>query len=206
MALLEDALDLLLPGVCCFCGDGSRQTPSICDPCAGALPRNLVCCPRCANPLPTRGLCPECLRNRHCFGSTISPFLYTDAARELVSSAKFLRDLSAVACIGHLLARHIASVSDCLPDVVIPVPLHATRLRQRGYNQALEMSKVISRYVPIKINGQVCRRIRSTAAQSSLDGLAERRRNVRRAFVIDEVPAGAEHVALVDDVMTAIIP
>ena len=192
----------MLPDICSFCGDQTGLTPAICDACVSTLPRNDVCCPRCANPTPSRGLCPECLNGRPRFANTLSPFLYVDATRALVSSAKFHRNLGAAACMGHLLGRHVAEMIDTLPDVVVPVPLHTSRLRVRGYNQALEMTRVIKHYLPVSVRPGLCQRIVPTVAQSSLESLTLRRRNVRRAFSVRNVPAGTNQVVLVDDVMT----
>lgn len=202
MLKLKDALDFLLPGVCRFCGDRTRVIPGICDPCARVLPRNRVCCPRCANPTPAPSLCPECLVKPPYFSKTVCPFLYADATRELVSSAKFLRDLSALASMGHLLGSHLATFTHTRPDVVIPVPLHPTRLRARGFNQAMEIAKVITRYVPVEVDTRICKRLFATVPQSSLKNLKERRRNVRGAFTTGRIAAGIQRVALVDDVMT----
>ena len=202
MLKLKDALDFLLPGACSFCGDNTREIPGICNPCALALPKNLVCCPRCANPTPTPGLCPQCLVKPPRFSNAVCPFLYADATRELISSAKFLRDLSALASMGHLLGRHLALVAHTLPDLVIPVPLHPARLRARGYNQAMEITKVVARYIPVVIDTKICERLVPTLAQSSLTSVKERRRNVRRAFSTGKIANGVQHVALVDDVMT----
>lgn len=202
MGKLHDLLRFVLPDICSCCGDETHLTPGLCDPCVQTISRNVVSCRYCANPLPNPGVCPACLIASPGFDVTIGPFLYDDTARALVSSAKFHRDLGALACMGHLLGRHIASVVDKLPDVVIPVPLHVSRLRQRGYNQAIEMTKVIRRYVPISIDTRSCTRIVPTAAQSGLQTLSHRRRNVRHAFAIGKMPAEVDHVALVDDVMT----
>lgn len=202
MDKLEVALQCLLPDICAFCGDETRLIPGICTPCHTALPRNDICCPRCANPTPLPRLCPECLINRPRFTTTISPFLYTDAIRSLVTSAKFHHDLRATASIGHLLGRHIASVVDTLPDVIVPVPLHRARLRERGYNQAVEITKVIQRYVPVPIQTSFCRRNIATDVQSSLKNVALRHKNVHGAFEVSKIPNAIHHVVLVDDVMT----
>ena len=88
-----------------------------------------------------------------------------------------------------------------LPDCLIPVPLHPTRLRQRGYNQALEIARPLSTRLQIPLEIDAVRRIRATPAQALLP-LKERARNVRGAFVARRRFDG-QRVAIVDDVMTS---
>ncbi|HET8700060.1 MAG TPA: hypothetical protein VFL97_00110 [Nitrococcus sp.] len=83
-----------------------------------------------------------------------------------------------------------------MPDAVIPVPLHPRRLRQRGFNQALE----IARRLDIPLAAQMVRRTRPTAAQSRL-GVRERRSNTRGAFAVT-ISRLPRHIAVLDDVLT----
>ncbi len=88
-----------------------------------------------------------------------------------------------------------------LPAALLCVPLHESRLRERGYNQALELAKPLARALHLPLHPHALRRIRSTQAQSGLDARA-RRRNLRGAFEIDPAQTLPTHVALLDDVMT----
>lgn len=86
-----------------------------------------------------------------------------------------------------------------MPEVLVPVPLHPHRLRERGYNQALEMAKLLSKHVDIPRASNCCRRIRNTLAQSDLPA-KQRGGNMRQAF---EVTATApQSIAIIDDIMT----
>ena len=87
------------------------------------------------------------------------------------------------------------------PQALVPVPLHATRLRQRGYDQALELAKPLAQALGIPLHADALQRQRATAAQSELDAEA-RKRNLRGAFALHPGQALPEHVVLVDDVMT----
>jgi ComF family protein len=87
------------------------------------------------------------------------------------------------------------------PDCLIPVPLHPTRLRQRGYNQALEIARPIAARLKIPLEVHAVRRIRATPAQALLP-LRERARNVRGAFFA-RTRFDGRRVAIVDDVMTS---
>jgi ComF family protein len=87
-----------------------------------------------------------------------------------------------------------------LPALVIPVPLHDTRLMRRGYNQALELAHGMQRVLDIEVDAGAARRLRRTRDQIGLNP-AQRRRNVHEAFAVDARVAG-RHIALLDDVMT----
>lgn len=88
---------------------------------------------------------------------------------------------------------------EALPEVLVPVPLHRSRLLERGYNQAMELARHITRILPGRRVWHGVRRVRATSAQSGLNR-ARRSGNVRGAFVLEG--AAGWHVALVDDVMT----
>jgi ComF family protein len=86
------------------------------------------------------------------------------------------------------------------PEWIIPVPLHAERLRERGYNQALEIARPIAKKLQIPLQTRYCTRILPTLAQASMTA-EERRRNMKNAFAVEEL-FQARHVAIVDDVLT----
>lgn len=127
---------------------------------------------------------------------TSATFVYATPIAGLVRRFKFHQDLAA----GHLLSMLMAeSLQGCMrPQAIVPLSLHPARLRQRGYDQALELARPLARKLQLPLCHGL-RRIRATAAQSELDAGA-RRRNLQGAFVADgPLP---RHVALVDDVMT----
>jgi ComF family protein len=88
-----------------------------------------------------------------------------------------------------------------LPDVLLCVPLHRSRLRQRGYNQALELARPLAHALHVPLRHDVLQRRRRTDAQTELDAVS-RRRNVRGVFALREGLVLPTHVAILDDVMT----
>jgi ComF family protein len=86
------------------------------------------------------------------------------------------------------------------PDVIIPVPLHSSRLRSRGFNQSWEIARQLSRITGIKASHKSCQRVKKTPLQTGLKA-SERRRNLKQAFAITENVKDL-HVCIVDDVMT----
>jgi ComF family protein len=87
-----------------------------------------------------------------------------------------------------------------LPALVIPVPLHPSRERERGFNQATELSRPLAAALGIALDAGLCRRVRATPAQSTLDRRS-RAHNLRGAFVLRRA-LDADEVAIVDDVVT----
>jgi ComF family protein len=198
---------LVLPSHCLLCaqdGDGRRD---LCRACAGDLVRNRLCCPRCALPLRAPApLCGECLLREPLFDAAFAPFLYGHPIDLLVTKLKFGRSLAAGRVLSQLWLDAVAEVAPARPDLFVPIPLHASRLRERGYNQALELAKPLARALGISLAERLLSRARPTSAQANLDAKA-RRRNLRGAFTLDPlalagVAPQALHIALVDDVMT----
>ena len=190
----------LLPPRCLLCGAPGAGGLDLCAGCAADLPRNQRCCARCALPLPTPAvLCGECQRRAPPWDAAWAPFRYGWPLDRLETRYKFGRDLAAGRTLATLWTREPMPVA--MPDLLVTVPLHVKRLRQRGYNQALELAKPLARQFAVPLRHDVLRRQRATAAQTELDAHA-RRRNVRGAFELNTVAALPAHVAVLDDVMT----
>mgnify|MGYP003393512964 CR=1 FL=1 len=166
-------------------------------------------CYQCA--LPLHGLdavpsplCGRCLKDPPSYDHTLSVFRYAHPVDHLIHDLKFNRKLAIARLLGELMVQQLKkrthSISSPLPQLIIPVPLHAARLRERGYNQATELARPIAHALNIPIDYQHCQRQRATAIQSDLLA-SERSRNVKGVFsVAKKVPA--RHVAIIDDVMT----
>ncbi|MDR6989965.1 ComF family protein [Luteimonas sp. 3794] len=144
-------------------------------------------------------LCGACLRRPPPLDAVIAAFDYGFPVDRLLPRFKFHRDLAAGALLGDCLAR--ATSTATRPDALIPVPLHVARLRERGYDQALELARILARRHALPLRGDLLHRVRATAPQSRLDAKA-RRRNLRHAFAVHGLSATTAHVVLVDDVMT----
>lgn len=195
----QSAGRLLLPASCLLCGGPAPGSFAMCEFCGAELPRIVRACNRCALPLPGSGVCGHCLANPPGWESAIAAWSYSGVVPWLVRRFKF--DGSLVH--GNVLARGLAEriCRDAVrPDVIVPVPLHRRRLRQRGFNQALELARPAAQCLGVRLDPALAQRIVSTAEQSSLDA-AQRRRNVRGAFHVSRELQGAS-VAVVDDVMT----
>lgn len=198
--LLGALLRWLYPPVCLLCRAPGAGDLDLCPGCRGDLPWFGHGCPACARPLPSGAgpLCGACLKRPPPFDATHALFHYAAPVDRLITGLKYRGRLSHARLLGELWASH-APVTDP-PDLLLPVPLHPERLRERGFNQSLELARPLSRRLGIPLQPGLMKRVRPTRAQQGLKG-KERRRNVRAAF---EIAAGTvpAHVAIIDDVMT----
>lgn len=191
----------LLPATCLLCGDSAQPPWDLCAPCRGELQHNPTCCARCGLPLAAAAAqCGRCLKRPPAYAATWAPFVYAAPLAGLLTRFKFGGDLAA----GRLLAQLALAAGPPPPQrpaALLPVPLHGERLRERGYNQALELARPLARALELPLLPQALQRLRGTTAQSGLSALA-RRRNLRRAFGVAANAALPEQVILLDDVMT----
>jgi ComF family protein len=193
---------LLFGGSCFLCrGSASGAAASgaassiLCAACDADLPRLAAPrCPRCALDSPRGEICGRCLAEAPRYDATLAALAYRFPADALVQALKFRGELALGGFLADLFGSHISTYE---VDRVIAVPLSAARLRERGYNPAVEIAR---RILPAKLDLTLCERSRDTPPQMELP-LEERRRNVRGAFRCTRRLAG-QTVAVVDDVMT----
>lgn len=195
--------DYLLPPTCILCGNPGYDSRDLCHSCYTHLPRNKLCCYRCAEilepPITAPILCGRCLSRQPAFDETYAPFIHQGAIRHLIGTLKFGANYKNARLLGMLLAEYIKQTAE-RPDLILPVPLHKARYRQRGFNQALEIARTVSKELQIPLDVTSCRRYRDTPHQTHLSA-KKRRKNLKNAFSIIK-PIHARHIAIVDDVMT----
>lgn len=202
---LQNIQGLLFPPSCILCGGrGQRPILDLCAGCAADLPQNANSCVRCALPLagddsPGRE-CGKCLGRAPAFDRAVVPFRYAYPVDELIRAFKYQGALARGRVLGTLLAQHLRASDSALPQALIPVPLHADRYRERGFNQAHELARPLSSLLDIAIEDRLCRRVRGTQDQTELNA-RQRRKNLRKAFELTRA-TDLEHVALIDDVLT----
>lgn len=194
------------PQDCVVCGGSTNAISEICEPCQAGLPRVAQACARCAAPLPGGAAhtqtCGRCLTRPPHFDRARALYRYDAPIDRLVQGFKYGRRLDWGRVLAKTLAEHLCNVGD-RADAIVPVPLHRRRLRERGYNQSLELARPIGRRLDIPVLVRAVRRARPTPAQAGLSRDA-RRRNVRNAFnVVQPLRIANKHIAIVDDVMTS---
>ena len=203
MELAHKLFSHLFPSRCILCQKTLNQAIEICPDCYRSLPHNASCCQACALPLPDElrnvAICGRCLRQPPAFDYAHSLFRYESSVIGLVHQLKFGERISHARSIGEMLWSTLCQSGES-PDCLLPVPLHDSRLRQRGFNQSLEISRVIAKKSGIPVEYDAVVRHRSTSAQTGLDA-KQRKKNIKGAFsVINKLDY--EHVLIVDDVMT----
>lgn len=191
----DTILSALLPQRCLLCGE-SGDAP-LCPTCRQSLPiaRGLAC-PVCGEAAQTAEGCSRCRRRPPRFDATFAPCLYAFPVDKLVHTLKYGHCLA----VADVLADLMLTGTRPDGDLIIPVPLAAVRLRQRGFNQALEISRHLARVLEMPLLANACTKPRETVAQASLPWHT-RRRNVQRAFDCT-VDLSGRRVIVVDDVMT----
>ncbi|HSG11186.1 MAG TPA: ComF family protein [Gammaproteobacteria bacterium] len=196
-------LDSLFPPVCRLCRAGISGSLPLCAGCRDDLPRLAPGCSQCARPL-GGGVgdrrCGRCQRKPPAYDRATALFHYRPPLDYLVKRLKFSGDLGMGPLLAELMRQQLQGRTQALPGLLIPVPLHPHRQRERGYNQALELARPLGRALDIPVDSRLCRRTRPTAAQSLL-GTTARRVNMRNAFAVNATAVTA-HVAIIDDVMT----
>lgn len=199
---INELLYALIPGTCILCRDRTRRNMDLCPACEEKLPWLGTRCIRCAVPLsPPDSICGPCLEApplwHHCFAA----FRYEPPMDRLIGEFKNRQQL----VTGKVLATLLACAWDFQqaepsPDLLVPVPLHKSRLRRRGYNQAAEIADVLADHCRLPIDNHLCRKIHETTDQKTLDART-RMQNLKNAYQLDHDIPGV-HVGLVDDVMT----
>ncbi|MEI6544888.1 MAG: ComF family protein [Methylococcales bacterium] len=119
--------------------------------------------------------------------------------RHLITSLKYRAQTRNARLLGLLLANHLKENAQ-RPDLIIPVPLHKVRYRERGFNQTIEIASIISQTLNIPLDLSGCIRTENTPHQVALNA-QQRQTNIKNAFTIIK-PISAQHIAIVDDVMT----
>ena len=155
-------LDTLFPPTCLLCGAPGSRDLDLCDGCVEGLPWNRHCCARCALPFDGAeldgALCGACQRRAPPYERCFAALRYETPVPNLVGAAKFRGRMNAVRLLGQLLARSVQAAGQPLPEVLVPVPLHRRRLAERGYNQALEIARVVGRQLELPLEPGCCDR------------------------------------------------
>jgi ComF family protein len=200
-------LGLLFPPACPLCGsDLAADSPvSFCTDClTGIHPLTSPCCPRCALPYATEDgsdhLCESCLRADPPFSRVDAIGIYEENLRTAVQRFKYEGAIVLDRSLGGLLAAVLERTGASRPDLLIPVPLHPSRLRERTYNQALLLARVLGRRWRLQVPARLLVRNRPTPPQQGLKAEV-RRQNLKGAFTLNRKLNG-ERVLLIDDVVT----
>ena len=166
-------------------------------PCHAQLPAlTHARCPQCATPTTAAQLCGACIANPPAYASVSAAYQYAWPFSTLIQQFKYAGNLA----LAPMLAEALCASHPTPVDLIVPMPLGPARLRERGFNQALELARVASVLTNTPLNADACRRAHDRPPQAMLPW-RERTKNIRGAFVYNADLSGLR-VAVVDDVMT----
>ncbi len=201
--ILSKLLDLFFPRHCAICDKIVSGPEGICISCKGNV-RLLTqdVCMVCGKKLSKEEVhCFDCKRKKHEFIRNFSVFEYP-VIRESLYRFKYRgRAEYAGYYAGAAYELHGKRLRLLQADAIVPVPLHRSRYRKRGYNQAEELAKELSLLLGIPVKTDLIKRVKSTKAMKKL-GLSERQNNLKKAFLIMQNDVKLKTIILVDDIYT----
>jgi len=194
------ALEFVFPQWCIGCGKGGDV---LCSSCQSLLPGiTPPICPRCGKPQPDGMLCPSCTGWQAEIDGIRSPFRFDGLMRQAIHQLKYKNLRALVTPMTKLLHDYLTA--NPLPgDVLVPVPLHPRRLRERGHNQSGLLAQELSRLAGLPVIEDCLARKQHTPPQARTTTVEERRSNVANAFTCVNDKLNGKQVLLIDDVSTS---
>lgn len=194
-------LKTLLKPSCTLCASYNAGPIGLCESCLQDLPwHSALQCPQCSLISDGR-TCGNCLAASPNFDTTTALFTYDFPLDRLLQQYKYREGLQLANTFASLLYEKISTLprADQI-DVIMPMPMHEKRLQERGFNQALEIARILAKVSKVPLDFKTVQRIKFTPPQASLP-LKERTKNIRGAFKCQQDLRGL-NIAIVDDVMT----
>ncbi|MCR5178348.1 MAG: ComF family protein [Lachnospiraceae bacterium] len=198
---------LLFPRRCPLCDRVLPYGERICEQCADEIiyekePR----CMKCGRSLENEGAsmyCADCERHSHVYDHGYCMADYRSVARAIYRM-KYKNRRQNAEWFGDEMARKLGrEILALRPQVLVPVPLHAKRMRKRGYNQAADLAKALSARLKIPVREDLIRRVRNTPPMKDLDSEEKRRNNMKNAFQLGSDVVKYDRIMIVDDVYTS---
>ena len=173
---------------------------NFCTYCLQSLPFISTACPVCAVVLDKAEICGRCLSTRPYFDSSQSVFEFKQPICRFIYNFKYQQQFYLGKILSQELSRAIVTINAQRPDLIIPVPLHIKRLRQRGFNQSAMIARHVSKILKIPYKTGYLVRHKYAAPQIELNA-RQRQIAVNNAFRINSKQS-YRHIALIDDVVT----
>ena len=196
----ETVVDFFFPPRCLGCG---KTGSFLCDSCCHRLPRIFPpICNRCGRPESTGTFCPACWGWQSHIDGIRSPFRFDGVIRKAVHELKY-RNLRAMAGQLASLLFHYLETNPITGDLLVPVPLHSRRLRERGYNQSSLIAKELSKLTLLPVTEGCLTRVKNNPPQARTTSADQRQLNVADAFACTDQRLHGKRVILIDDVCTS---
>jgi len=194
------ALNLIFPQYCLGCG---KEGSFFCSSCLRSLPGIVPpICPRCGRPRSSGILCPGCVSWAAKIDGIRSPFKFDGVMRQAIHQLKY-RNLRALAAPLARLLRDYLITNPVPADILVPVPLHPKRLRERGYNQSRLLAQELGKLINLPVVADCLIRQRHAPPQARTSSVEERRQNIADAFACRDQILKDRQVLLIDDVATS---
>lgn len=192
-------IDLLFPPHCVGCGSEGLFVCSLCESSLPVLASPV--CPTCGRPLRRQGDCPVCRAWKPETDGIRSPFAFDGVVRQCIYQFKYGHFKALAAPLGRLLAGYLER-ERLEADVLVPVPLHSSRERDRGYNQSALLAAELGKRSGLPVVSDCLVRLRHTMPQVKTASALERQRNLAGAFGCRDRRLEGKRVLLIDDVCT----
>ncbi len=194
------ALDLLFPQYCVGCG---KEGSFLCHTCRQSLPRiTPPLCPRCGRPQHGGIFCPDCVNWKAEIDGIRSPFRFDGVMRQAIHQLKYRHLRALITTLAGLLQDYFTT-SPIPAEVLVPVPLHRKRLRERGYNQSGLLARELGKLISLPVIDDCLIRRRHTPPQARTSNVNERHHNIADAFTCRDRRLQDKPVLLIDDVATS---
>jgi ComF family protein len=196
----EKIIDLFFPQRCVGCG---KFGALICASCCQKLPKILPpFCQKCGRHESSGVLCSACWGQRTAIDGIRSVFRFDGTVRHAIHDLKYRSIKSMADCLATLMADYLRE--NKLPgDILVPVPLHPRRLRERGYNQSVLLARKLGKIASMPVIEDQLYRLKDSLPQARTETVEERRRNVEKAFACRQGAESGKRLLLVDDVCTS---
>lgn len=203
-------IEFLLPRLCCGCGERiQNEAWLVCEPCLDSIPPLILpICGKCGCPnarIEAEGKCSNCPPGTIYFEAARGVAAFTGLPQTLIHKLKYQRRIEYAPLLALQMARLYAASAAAgrsPADIIIPVPLHSTRFRDRGFNQSSLLARQFSKINNIPVSETALKRIKSTPSQTRLKRRL-RRKNVAGAFACKNADAiCGKRILLIDDVYT----
>jgi len=196
----EIALDILFPRYCVGC---RKEGSFICDSCLLSQPLIVPpVCPLCGRPQASGILCSDCIRWKAEIDGIRSPFRFEGVIQQAVYQLKY-RNLRAIAPMLAGLLYDFMKITPVRGDALVPVPLHKSRIRERGYNQSALLAKELAKLSGLPVIQNSLVKHEKSMPQARSANVEERKKNVSGVFSIRDERLTGRSVILIDDVSTS---
>jgi len=200
--LFNTSVNWLFPTKCLHCSneDTLVELP-YCENCYPLLPFQIHCCAQCGQRFAADSdYCGRCINSPPIFDRCFCPFQYKGDIKEMIQAFKYYQRPELAKRLVQLFIRELEDNCIELPELIIPTPLHISRLRERGYNQSLLLAHSLSKRLKIPISPNALIKTKKTPAQAQLS-LKQRSKNLNNCFALTQTLT-AKSIVIIDDVVT----